>query len=88
MDLLLNIILWVVFGAIAGWVASLILGTNEQQSLTTDVVLGIIGAFIGGLVFQLLGFAPVTGFNIYSMVVAVLGAMIVIFTAKQFRHAS
>lgn len=74
----MNIIFWVVLGAISGWIASIIMGTNARQGLLMDIILGIVGAFVGGLVMSLFGQEGVTGFNIYSFIVAVVGAVIVI----------
>lgn len=85
--MLLNIILWIIFGALAGWVASLIMGTNEAHGAGTDIILGIIGAVVGGFLVSLLGGTGFTGFNIYGFVVAVIGAIVVIGLAKTLRHA-
>ena len=73
----MSIIAWLVLGAIAGFIASKIVD-NTGQGLLIDIVLGIIGAFVGGYVFTLLGAAPITGFNLYSVVVAIIGAVIVL----------
>ena len=48
----MDLILWVVLGAVAGWIASMIMKTNESQGLMGDVILGIIGAFVGGMIFN------------------------------------
>ena len=74
----MNIILWIVLGGLAGWVASMIVGTNGRQGLLGNIVAGIIGAFIGGFVVGLFGANGVTGFNLWSFAVAVLGAVIAI----------
>ena len=72
----MNVILWIVFGAIAGWVASMVTACNH--GVVEDVVLGVIGAFVGGFIMNFFGQAGVTGFNLYSVVVAVLGAAVLI----------
>lgn len=74
----MNFIVWIVFGAIAGWVASMVMKTNASQGLLMDIVMGIIGAVVGGWLFNAFGQPGVTGFNIYSFVVAIIGASIVI----------
>jgi uncharacterized membrane protein YeaQ/YmgE (transglycosylase-associated protein family) len=74
----MNILLWILFGALAGWITSVIAKTNYEQGTLGDIVLGIVGAFVGGLVFNMLGEAGVTGFNIYSLMVAVIGSLLVI----------
>ena len=73
----MSIIAWLVLGGIAGFIASKIIDSTGQ-GLLIDIVLGIVGAIVGGYVFTLLGAAPVTGFNLYSMVVAIVGAVIVL----------
>lgn len=75
----MGIIAWVVLGGLAGWIASMIMGRNDQMGCITNVLVGIVGAFIGGLVMQLLGFEGITGFNIWSFIVALLGAVILLF---------
>ncbi|MEX2541269.1 MAG: GlsB/YeaQ/YmgE family stress response membrane protein [Trueperaceae bacterium] len=82
----MNIILWIVFGALAGWIASLIMGTNRQQGCLMDIVVGVVGAFLGGLVFSLFGGQGVTGFNIYSLLVAVLGAVVLLWIVGAVRR--
>ncbi|MCL5432626.1 MAG: GlsB/YeaQ/YmgE family stress response membrane protein [Patescibacteria group bacterium] len=76
----MDIILWIVLGAIAGFLASVI--TKSSHGLLTDVILGIIGGFLGGLLMNLLGQPGVTGFNLYSVFVAVVGAVILIFLGR------
>lgn len=73
----MGIIAWLILGLIAGFIASKIVN-NSGQGVFLDIVLGIIGAFVGGFLFSFFGAAPVTGFNIYSMIVAVVGAVVVL----------
>jgi uncharacterized membrane protein YeaQ/YmgE (transglycosylase-associated protein family) len=80
--IIMNILLWIVFGAIAGWLASVIMKTDAQQGLLGDILLGIIGAVVGGFVVNLLGEPGVTGFNLYSIVVSIIGAVLVIFAGR------
>ena len=65
---------FIVLGGLAGWLASIVMGTNRKMGLLANIVVGIVGAFVGGFVFRLLGGAGITGFNIYSLFVAVLGS--------------
>jgi uncharacterized membrane protein YeaQ/YmgE (transglycosylase-associated protein family) len=81
-----TIVSWIVLGAIAGWVASLITGTGARVSGFMNVVVGIIGAFIGGLVLQLLGASTPSGFNLASLLTAILGAVILLSLVRAFRH--
>ena len=73
----MSIIGWLVLGLIAGFIASKIYA-GSGQGIVMDIVLGVVGAFVGGFLFNAVGGAGVTGFNLYSMVVAVIGAVIVL----------
>lgn len=73
----MSIIAWLVLGLIAGFIASQIVNRNGE-GLILDIVLGVVGAVVGGYLFTLFGAAPVTGFNLYSMLVAVVGAVVVL----------
>jgi uncharacterized membrane protein YeaQ/YmgE (transglycosylase-associated protein family) len=68
---------WLVLGLIAGFIASKIVNKSGEGMLM-DIVLGVIGAVVGGFLFSLVGAEPVTGLNIYSMFVAVIGAVVVL----------
>jgi len=72
----MGIIAWIVLGALAGWIASMIMGTDARQGAFANIVVGIVGAFLGGLVMGLFGKSGVTGFNFYSVIVAIVGACI------------
>lgn len=81
----MGILLWIIFGALAGWIASVIMKTNSRQGTLTDIVLGIVGAIVGGFLMGMVGQAGVSGFNLYSMVVAVLGAIVIIYLGRALR---
>ena len=83
----MNIILWIIFGALAGWIASLVMKTNAQQGFIMDVVIGIAGAFIGGFIMNLFGGGGVSGFNLPSLLVAIIGAIVLLFIVKTLRRA-
>ena len=80
----MGIIIWIIFGAIVGFIASNIMGKGE--GLLWDIILGIVGAIVGGFIMNLFGYAGVTGFNLYSTVVAVIGAIIVIYIGRALRQ--
>ncbi len=82
--MIMNIILWVLFGALVGWIASLIMGTNSEQGPMANIIVGIVGAFIGGVLGRLLGGSGVSGFNLGSLLLAVLGSVILIFFIRLF----
>ncbi|MEI9929759.1 MAG: GlsB/YeaQ/YmgE family stress response membrane protein [Rhizomicrobium sp.] len=73
----MGIISWLVLGLIAGFIASKVIN-KTGEGLIMDIVLGIVGAVVGGWLFSMLGYSGVTGINIYSMVVAVIGAIVVL----------
>ena len=73
----MSIIAWIVLGLIAGFIASKLVN-KTGEGLILDIMLGIVGAVVGGFVFNQLGAAGVTGFNLYSMLVAVIGAVLVL----------
>lgn len=75
----LGIIGWIVLGGLAGWVASMIAGTNARQGLLGNIIVGIVGGLLGGFIFGLLGGSGVTGFNLWSFLVAVVGAVVLLF---------
>ena len=86
MDLIIGIIIWIVVGAIAGWLASVVMGTREGQSLGEDIIVGIVGGLLGGLVLELLGVeAEVSGINCASIVVAVIGAVVLLLILRAIR---
>jgi uncharacterized membrane protein YeaQ/YmgE (transglycosylase-associated protein family) len=68
---------WIVLGILAGWIASLIVD-NQGKGPLMDMVLGIVGALVGGSIFSSLGAAPVTGFSLYSLFISVVGAVVVL----------
>ena len=78
----MNILLWIVFGALAGWIASMIMGTDAQMGALANIIVGIVGAVIGGLIMNSFGAQGVTGFNLPSMIVAVIGAIALIFLVR------
>ena len=77
--MILSIISWIILGALAGWIASLIMRTDAEQGGVANIIIGIIGAFIGGMLSRLLGGPAVTGFSLTSLIIATLGAVILLF---------
>lgn len=81
----MGIILWIIFGALAGWIASIMMKNDSKQGTVTDIIMGIVGAMVGGFLMGLVGQSGVNGFNLYSLMVAVIGAMVVIFIGRKLR---
>lgn len=85
--MLISIILWILFGALAGWIASMIVGRNESQGALGNIVVGIAGALLGGFIVGLFG-VDIDGFNIVSLLVAIGGAVLLLALISSFRSAS
>jgi uncharacterized membrane protein YeaQ/YmgE (transglycosylase-associated protein family) len=84
---MMGLLAWIVFGALAGWIASMIAGTNQRQGCLTDIVVGVLGAAIGGwLLNTLTGVDNVIDFSLSSLLVAVLGAVILLVVLKVLRR--
>jgi uncharacterized membrane protein YeaQ/YmgE (transglycosylase-associated protein family) len=73
----MGILAWIVLGLIAGFIGSKIVN-HTGSGILMDIVLGVVGALVGGFLFSMFGAVGVTGFNIYSMLVAVVGAVVVL----------
>jgi uncharacterized membrane protein YeaQ/YmgE (transglycosylase-associated protein family) len=73
----MSILAWLVLGLIAGFIASKIVN-HTGEGVILDIVLGIVGALVGGWLFNAFGHTGVTGLNLYSMLVAVVGAVVVL----------
>jgi uncharacterized membrane protein YeaQ/YmgE (transglycosylase-associated protein family) len=69
---------WLIVGGLAGWLASIVMSTNRRQGLLLDIIVGIVGALVGGFLFNTLGAPGVTGFNIWSLFVAFVGAVVLL----------
>jgi len=78
----MGIILWIIFGGLVGWLASIIMGTDARQGVILNIVVGIVGALLGGWIMSFFGETGVTGFNIYSFLVALLGAVVLVAIVK------
>lgn len=81
----MGIVLWIIFWALAGWIASVIMKTNYSQGTVGDIILGIVGAIVGGFLMGLVGQSGVSGFTFYSLLVAVIGASVVIYLGRLIR---
>jgi uncharacterized membrane protein YeaQ/YmgE (transglycosylase-associated protein family) len=81
--MLLSIVLWIIIGGVAGWLASLVVqGTG--LGLVGDIIVGIVGAIIGGFIMNAFGAAGATGFNLWTLIVAFVGAVILLFIVRLF----
>lgn len=81
----MSIFAWIVLGLIAGFIGSRMVD-NQGEGFFLDIILGIVGAVVGGFVFSLFGASAVSGLNLYSLLVAVVGAIIVLFAYHAMRR--
>jgi uncharacterized membrane protein YeaQ/YmgE (transglycosylase-associated protein family) len=79
-----DLIAWIIFGALAGWIASMIMRTDAEQGAVANIIIGIIGALIGGYLYRLLGGSSDT-FSIMGFIMAVIGSVVLIAILKAFR---
>lgn len=80
------IIIWILFGALTGWVTSLIISEHANYTIARDIALGIAGAIVGGLLAQRLGLTSVHGFDAMSLLLAIVGALIVIMLVNNLQR--
>jgi len=73
----MGIISWIILGLIAGWIGSKLVN-KTGAGMTTDIFLGVVGAIVGGFLFSLFGSVGVTGLNLWSLIVAVIGSIVVL----------
>ncbi|OHB19614.1 MAG: hypothetical protein A2854_02780 [Parcubacteria group bacterium RIFCSPHIGHO2_01_FULL_56_18] len=83
----MDIIIWIIFGGLVGWVASLIMKSDAEQGVLLNIVVGVVGAVIGGWIMSVLGERGVGGFDLYSFVVALLGACVLIAVVRALRRS-
>ena len=82
--MVLNIILWIIFGALAGWIASMVMHTNAEQGGVANVAVGIIGALIGGWIARVAFGITVGAFSLGGLVIAIIGAIILLAILRAF----
>ena len=84
----MGIIMYIIFGALVGWIASIIMRRNSEQGAIGNIVVGILGAFLGGFIMSALGSTGVNGFNLRSFLVALMGAVILLFLYNAVRRSA
>lgn len=83
----MNILTWIVLGLIAGWLASIVVKPSGGSGLLGNIVVGVLGSFVGGWLFQQFGAQGVTGFNLPSILVAAVGAVVLLVLFRLIRRA-
>jgi uncharacterized membrane protein YeaQ/YmgE (transglycosylase-associated protein family) len=82
----MSILAWIILGLIAGFIASKIVN-KQGEGILLDIILGIVGAVVGGWIFQMFGHSGVTGLNLTSLVIAVIGAVVFLVVYHAIRKA-
>jgi uncharacterized membrane protein YeaQ/YmgE (transglycosylase-associated protein family) len=89
---MINFILWLLFGALIGWLASMVMRTDAQQGALMNIIVGIVGAFLGGIIFSALGLGGSninnSDFSLSSLIVAFIGAIVLLAIVNLFRRGS
>lgn len=81
----MGLIGWLILGALSGWIASMFTGNNRRMGLAANIIVGIIGSSVGGFVFNILGGHGVTGLNLWSLIVSVVGSVILLTVVNAIR---
>lgn len=82
--MIISLVVWAIFGGIAGWIASILMHTNGEQGGLANIVVGVAGAIIGGLIVRTLGGGGITGFNLSSLIVAIFGSVVLLAIVRTF----
>lgn len=80
----MGLISWIILGALAGWIASIIMGRDRRMGALANILVGIAGAGLGGWIASLFGLGAVTGINIWSILIAIGGACLLLFVTGLF----
>ncbi len=86
---IMDIIAWIIMGALVGWIASMIMGTNARQGAVGNIVVGILGAFLGGFVMHLFnnaGASATNAFSVRNFIVSLIGAVILLALFRMFNR--
>jgi uncharacterized membrane protein YeaQ/YmgE (transglycosylase-associated protein family) len=84
----MNILWWLILGGLAGWVASIITGRNQNMGLLANIIVGIIGGILGGWIASLLGLGTINGFNLGSFLIALGGACLLLVLTGMYKRNS
>ena len=89
---MINLILWLLFGALVGWVASMVMRTNDQQGMLLNIIVGIVGAMLGGFLFRMLGLGGSNinnnDFSLSGLLLAFIGALVLLGIVNLVRRGS
>lgn len=82
----MGIIIWLIVGGLIGWLASILAGTDASMGIVANIIVGIVGAFLGGLISRALGFGAINTLTFAGFVFALLGALILLGIVRAVRH--
>lgn len=80
----MGIISWIIIGGIAGWIASMITGNNRKMGVGSNILVGVVGGVIGGIIMNVIGGTGITGFNLWSLVVSIVGSVLLLLIINAF----
>ncbi|MFT4147095.1 MAG: GlsB/YeaQ/YmgE family stress response membrane protein [Mobilitalea sp.] len=81
-----NIIVWLILGGVSGWIASKITGDDQKMGFGLNLIVGIIGAFVGGWLAGIFGLGPATGLNLWSFIISIVGSVILLGIVSLFKN--
>ncbi len=81
-----NLLVWLILGGLSGWIGSKLTGNDDRMGVGWNLIVGIIGAFIGGWLAGIFGLGPATGLNLWSFIVSIVGAVILLSLVNLFRN--
>lgn len=82
----MSFLVYIVFGGLVGWIASLIMKTDAQQGILLNIIVGIVGSMLGTWIFNFFGEGGVSGFNVMSFIVAIVGSVVLIAIVQAIRR--
>ncbi len=80
-----NLVVWLILGGISGWIASKLTGNDARMGIGLNLLVGILGAFIGGWLAGIFGLGPATGLNLWSFIISILGSLILLSIVRLFK---
>jgi len=84
----MSLITWIIFGGIVGWLASILMGKNGGMGILANILVGIIGAMVGGAIAGMIGLEGVSGFNVSSFIIAMAGSILLIAIINLFERGT
>jgi len=83
-----NMVVWLILGGLSGWIVSKLTGNNARMGIGLNILVGVLGAYIGGWLAGIFGLGPATGLNPWSFIISIVGAVILLSIVSMFRKKS